>query len=693
LLESIRLSDKRYNEILDEAIEKIPTLTDEWTNFNRSDPGITILQNLSAFAEVQRDSLDEVTDEVKLGLLSLLGYRPGENMAAHVWASVPRGHGFTADVGDKLMTDDICFEPESEISVTDWGVTGLFTYDGAAMRDITYLRAGTQNSGFAVFGSPAKVGAAFYVILDDIPDNIDKIDLLVRVMNEERRNEPEDPAFCLSSVEWQCYTNNGWETVAAEDETNGFLKSGLVHLGIRDLEKEIFQAEGTAGYAFRCLLTEESYDVAPRLHSVMANLFPLKQKDTKIRRAFFAHENGIVVVRKNRYAPEGYSTVFCDENGKGLYRAYSSGQTGSSRGRYYEKSETDDAVILKFNKRRFGFGPGKSKTAVCVVTADKQSAEHTNLGPLYGYEGQEIDIPVFSGLLKEDFCLLAVREERDGTETCSFVTPMSTSGFSYDVLPDPGRIIVNDSEGFVGAKLHIVSCSLTEGARGNIRAGSDFVPYGGAIGLTGLINYLPASGGQTRESAEILRRRFTSEMFTPTVAVTTSDIESIVKNTPGLSIDKVKAVSSESENKIFIAVMPYSEDPMPGLSEFYVHTIRDYMEKSRMLGTQIELRPPVYVPIDIRAIVFARETREISHEKITAALRGALGGVTGTAEFGATVSYSRLYKALEQFDNIQSIYDFSLILPDTRHAKKDGPDIILDFDAIYCPGSITLEVR
>ena len=43
MLNSINLDDKSYEDILTEAISQIPLYSEEWTNFNHSDPGITML--------------------------------------------------------------------------------------------------------------------------------------------------------------------------------------------------------------------------------------------------------------------------------------------------------------------------------------------------------------------------------------------------------------------------------------------------------------------------------------------------------------------------------------------------------------------------------------------------------------------------------------------------------------------------
>ena len=38
------LDNRRYQDLLDEALARIPVHNPEWTNFNRSDPGVTLIE-------------------------------------------------------------------------------------------------------------------------------------------------------------------------------------------------------------------------------------------------------------------------------------------------------------------------------------------------------------------------------------------------------------------------------------------------------------------------------------------------------------------------------------------------------------------------------------------------------------------------------------------------------------------------
>ena len=93
MLNSLNLSDKTYDELLSEAVSQIPLYSAEWTNFNVSDPGITLLQNLTAFQLLQQENINTVSEEARLKLLKLVGFTARENHASTVLVQAPAAGG------------------------------------------------------------------------------------------------------------------------------------------------------------------------------------------------------------------------------------------------------------------------------------------------------------------------------------------------------------------------------------------------------------------------------------------------------------------------------------------------------------------------------------------------------------------------------------------------------------------------
>ena len=125
MLNSINLSDKTYEELLAEAIAQIPLYSREWTNYNVSDPGITMLQNLTAFQLVQQEAINNVPEEVRRKLLKLVGYTARENRAATVLVQAPPQGGPILSPGHQLWSGDIPFETTETVMLSAWGLAAV----------------------------------------------------------------------------------------------------------------------------------------------------------------------------------------------------------------------------------------------------------------------------------------------------------------------------------------------------------------------------------------------------------------------------------------------------------------------------------------------------------------------------------------------------------------------------------------
>ncbi|HTZ07226.1 MAG TPA: baseplate J/gp47 family protein [Gaiellaceae bacterium] len=68
-----QLDTRTYQDLVDEAIARIPVHNPEWTNFNRSDPGITLLELYAFLTESLLYRTNSIPERNRLAFLSLLG--------------------------------------------------------------------------------------------------------------------------------------------------------------------------------------------------------------------------------------------------------------------------------------------------------------------------------------------------------------------------------------------------------------------------------------------------------------------------------------------------------------------------------------------------------------------------------------------------------------------------------------------
>ena len=543
MLNSIDLNDKSYEDLLAEAVAQIPLYSGEWTNFNRSDPGITILQNLSAFHLLQQSTINQVTDQVRRRLLKLVGYEARENRGAALLLQADVEEETCLPAQYKLWAGDICFETEGPVTLRPWRLDSVCTVEDGVWQDVTYLLDPSVPSAAQPFGAHPAPGRALCLLLEGKPDR--SLTLWAQTPRDQVRAPFGDSGFSFAKTRWQYYTADGWADARAEDETRGFLASGAVRLELAGGEPALCP-EGPGGrYALRCLLEEADYDLPPRLHTLAANLFSVVQRET--RSAGYLFNGGVRVKVKSELAALGNLFVYCREVKGGPYRLYRQDPETGARGRFYRRSDHPDGVTLTFDRKAFGFAPGQGWGAVRVVCYDDELVHHRDLGPVYGYEDQVIDLDLVENVLPDGVSLIAEAPGADGELEYHFVNPGNTDPdtLCYQVESRPGRLrIVHPGLG-TEYRLYLCDCAVTRGAAGNIREGGalehrprdPWAPKGPVFQ-----NPAPGRGGVTFESAEDLRLRFLADVRTPATAVLASDYEDLVRRTPGLCIHKVKAV-------------------------------------------------------------------------------------------------------------------------------------------------------
>src|SRR5688572_4905965 len=74
-IESPLLDDLRYDRVVEELVRRIPVYSPEWTDFNESDPGITLIQLFAFLAEQVGYRLNRIPEKNHIELLKLLGIR------------------------------------------------------------------------------------------------------------------------------------------------------------------------------------------------------------------------------------------------------------------------------------------------------------------------------------------------------------------------------------------------------------------------------------------------------------------------------------------------------------------------------------------------------------------------------------------------------------------------------------------
>ncbi|MBE5918238.1 MAG: hypothetical protein E7272_00185 [Pseudobutyrivibrio ruminis] len=701
MLTYVEKEQKTYEERLAEAVTDIPLYTSEWTNFNPSDPAMTILETLVGFITLQQDSMDDIPLAVRRNLLKMVGFSAKKGRCARLLLSTSGVESrFSIPANHKFVIGDIVFETNREIVIDDNRIIGIYGKKSNRMDfeeeylDFSYLMDRETKLPALVFGEQPFAGDCLYLIANKLPEAGKEITLFVNLQKRIGRNAFDAKTEKLfADVVWECYTDDGWIAMDARDNTNAFLMSGEIRVWMPDATAAIYEDAPISGYAIRARLKSAQYDVRPKVVSIDAFLFEVWQKNTISECHSFSRSTEVNLI--SEMTEEAYIDVFCREEKGESYRKYEYNPDTEAEGRFYDIKRVDYGNFkILFDKSKRGIGPKKCRDCVKVVVYTEDVMRQYSLGRVLGYDNQEINLP-FNNIVGNSFCILAKRKDDSGAFIYDFVRPEHSDegALFYHLLENDGKIVIEDAGHFIGADLYLAAVALNNGPEGNIREGNFLKsPDDNNIpdGVT-FFNPVAGTGGCFKETIESVRQRFLTDMEKPYTAVTEKDYENLVLTTPGLCIHKAKAQMDEERNLVKIAVKQGTDEGFPRLSDIYQKIIKERVEERRLLTTRVELIQPIYMPVNVNATVYVKTHFDNAASMIEETIRERIDYLNSEKNFGEVLKFDELFHAIEMLDCVEYVYDLSLRPKTLSGAKMRDADVVPDKNCLLYPGEIHIE--
>ncbi len=686
---------KSYDELMEENLNKIPIYTNEWTNFNPADPGITTLENLSALQILQQTQIDEVTPSVRAKLLEMMGYTPRRGKNAEIYLE-PRGikESFDIPADQRFLVGDISFETSLPRHITASHMVGLYRETEKGIKNISYILEEDVTLQAKVFGKIPREGSALYFVMDKPLGEGEYGTIYVDISSHCIRNPfQRDRNLSFASIEWECYTEEGFVPLDVKDETHGFIQGGYIRFRQPSTKAAWYEKDEISGYVYRATLKENQYDVVPVMTYMSGFLFPVYQKETMIIAHSF--QSPASVVLNSAMLENGYIKVYGKEQKGTSYMEYQESMGGEERGRFYRKKRLGmGRYAFEFDKEAFGYAPGRVKNAVKVVIYNEEMMRQYFLGEIGGYDNQEFNLPK-EHIVSATFSVIAERELPNGEKIYDFLKPGrgGSREMTYSLYESSGRIKIANPGSYVGAKLYLGSLAVTLGPDGNVRQGNRFFP----VNLENkqaiqFVNPAVGTGGCFKETLEEVRKRFVKDINTPETAATPADYESLIKRTPGLCIRKVRAWMDYARNEVQAVVLPDNEENYPKLSEKYRLEIESWMEDRRLLCTRLRVRQPVYTPVFTNGTIYVKPHYEGCRQQIQEVIRRNLDYINGNQQFGQTLRFDRLFHEIESLDCVSYIYELSVNPQNAAYAMVDGTDIVPVENCLLYPGSMKLDI-
>lgn len=687
MLSGEQLGRKTYEEWIAQAVGQIPVYSREWTNFNPSDPGITILENLTAFEVLQQESILAISDKAQEKLLEMAGFYKQSEQSAAVLLKLSNEYKTPIKFlkHQKFYTGDICFEIGSEEEALSENILGIFRKNERGYQNLlSEIQKNKFTEGYALFGENPEKEDEIFFLFSRLPEQNNSLELyIVTGLNLIRNEDSEELNNLFAMPEFSLLTDIGFCPLKGNDGTEGFIRSGRITLDMPEKEGILSEEFGKKGYIVRCLLREADYDLAPVIKDIHAFLIPVIQKDTKAAVLRFEPNQNILV--RDAMTEEHYITCFCKE-GKS-YHKYYAGEDIYAEGRYYQQRKTGWGEIELSNFRNV---ESKDITEVLCVLSSEEIMIHQSLGIILGYDEQEISLEPFTGILKEEFYVMTKIKGLEGEEYQLFSPEETEQGnLKYRLEHNNQILIIEDAGNYEGAELLLIGCAVFRGEEGNIRSGNTFSAVT-EDGVISLYNPAPGSYGRYEESLAQRKERFAEDLHHSASLVTKDDFEEYVKNLPELCIHKVNAYKKPGKQKIYVAVKPYGKENFPKMSPLYHNMIHTAMEEKRMLSTKIELVQPIYTAVHVDGTIYIKEYYSNYKEKIEETIRILLDYINTERKFGEILSFYEVYDAIEKLDCVDEVFELSITAENTDAVKKNGLDLEPAENCLCYPGEIRL---
>lgn len=675
------LDDRTFQDLVEECILRIPRYCPEWTNYNPSDPGITLIELFAWLTDQMLLRFNQVPRRNYVTFLELLGIRlqaptPAQTQQTfYLSAALPES--YTIPTGTEVATvrtqtdDAIIFSTDRPLVIAKPSIRHLLTADTAddqpeVLRDRFVGTWSQQPSGewqgleLSVFSEQPQTGNCFYLVFEadqPIEGNV----LALRIKGEAATStgiNPEEPPRI-----WQAWNGMFWESILleeADDNTKGFSFSEIIRQGGDPLQGAdivlhlplnlpVTQFVTYQGRWIRCVYTQPQYNQPGYLRSPRIVGLDVRSiggtvevtQCTTIRNEILGESDGNP---GQTFQLQGQGVLPRREEEHILVIP-----PGALPQIWQEVNDFADS------------GPEDLHYTIDSITGTIQ------FGPLLREPSQ----------LREQIWQRA-RSQRVPSQMLSLVNGRTGALEQQNI---PGRQSIERQYGAVpprGAVIQMVAYRIGGGQQGNVQPGAIQVLKSAVPYVANVINHAPARNGADAESLEQAVIRVPRLLRTRDRAVTPEDFEYLAMEAGGGSIARTLCLSpvhKEDAGRVHLVLVPNANtdgiergegiDPdLLTLTPQLIERVLSYLDERRLLGVEVLCSQPDYVGVAVQTEVALepaynnpRAQQEILL-KLQSALYRFLNPLTGGSEgrgwvFGRPVYSSDIVTLLQSVPGVQ----------------------------------------
>lgn len=599
MLQSRNVDDQSFAQIMEYALGRLPWLCPGWTDYNAHDPGVTILELMAWYKEMQQYHMNVVTDALKRKLLKLLGVFPAPPRPSACLIGLPAGGGESYPVLTRLESpQDICFEL-LEPATGGPRVEAVYVNGPKGPADMTDILAqpglsiwpftgeGEETELLVGLSGPARELRLWFEVDDKRP---------------VARNPFQADSPTPRTLEWRFV--GATEPPAAQDETHALSHSGFVTLAC---PQDIPLSDGGCGLPERPYLrvrqTEGGCEEEVRLAGVAAGRFRAAQQETWAKLQWFtvAPRRGSVLLA-DAVSREGGAFLFLREEGglrfvESEQRLEEGGLRASFDGAGCVEDGAPNLLAVSQDALRFGRllfpSTGLPNMAVDLALGGRQ--------PLLDTLRLVCDTRCPDGAVRP--ALWRYAEELSACGPRDLV-------FSYDPLREQlvfgdgehGAVPPRGSRGILVASLGLSFCG-----GGNVPADCGLTFGDGTAAPN-----TAAEGGRDAQSLEEAAAQFLRALEDTRKCAAEADYERAALATPGLRVASAKAIAGFDPDEptgrsrvpvVTVVALPWSARPRPVPDGRFLQAVQTQLARLRPICTVVKVAAPRYVPVGVSAQV------------------------------------------------------------------------------------------